>query len=52
MVTRRDGGGRNRLGVWDWHAHTAIFKIKCLPMKNKYKQNFFKDLSLNPDSAN
>ena len=46
-------------GWWgiDWefgngmHTHTAIFKIKCLPMKNKYKQNFFKDLSLNPGSA-
>ena len=24
MVT---GGGRDRLGVWDWHVHTAIFKI-------------------------
>ena len=23
MVT----GGSNRLGVWDWHVHTAIFKI-------------------------
>ena len=21
------GKGRDRLGVWDWHAHTAIFKI-------------------------
>ena len=20
-------GGRGRLGVWDWHVHTAIFKI-------------------------
>ena len=19
-------GGRDRLGVWDWHAHTAIYK--------------------------
>jgi len=25
--------GRDRLGVWDWHVHTAIFKIKCLTMK-------------------
>ena len=23
----RKGGGRDRLGVWDWHIHTAIFKI-------------------------
>ena len=21
------GGEEDRLGVWDWHAHTAIFKI-------------------------
>ena len=21
------GGRRDRLGVWDWHVHTAIFKI-------------------------
>ena len=21
------GGGRDRLGVWDWHVHTAVFKI-------------------------
>ena len=20
-------GGRDRLGVWDWYVHTAIFKI-------------------------
>ena len=20
-------GGIDRLGIWDWHAHTAIFKI-------------------------
>ena len=23
------------LRVWHWHVHTAIFKIKCLPWKNK-----------------
>ena len=23
----RKSGGRDRLGVWDWHIHTAIFKI-------------------------
>ena len=22
-----EGGGRDRLGVWDWHVHIAIFKI-------------------------
>ena len=28
MVTRGEGlGGRDRLGVWDWHVHTATFKI-------------------------
>ena len=21
------GGGKDRLGVWDWQVHTAIFKI-------------------------
>ena len=21
-------GERDRLGVWDWHVHTAIFKIE------------------------
>ena len=25
----------DRLGVWDWHVHTAIFKIKCLSLKPK-----------------
>ena len=20
-------GGRDRVGVWDWHVHTAVFKI-------------------------
>ena len=31
MVTRMGGGrGRDRSGVWAWHVHTAIFKIKCL----------------------
>ena len=25
MVT--GGVGRDRLGVWDWHVHTTIFKI-------------------------
>lgn len=25
--------GRDRLGVWDWHVHPAIFKINCLTMK-------------------
>ena len=24
MVTR----GRDRLGVWDWHVHTSVFKIR------------------------
>ena len=24
---RGKDGGRGRLGVWDWHVHTAIFKI-------------------------
>ena len=28
MITRNEWGrGRNRLGVWGQHAHTAIFKI-------------------------
>ena len=27
MVPGGDGGRRDRLGVWDWHVHTAIFKI-------------------------
>ena len=28
MVTsgERCGGGEDRLGVWDWHVHTAVFK--------------------------
>ena len=21
------GGGRDKLGVWDWHIHTTIYKI-------------------------
>ena len=25
---RGKGGVRDRLGVWDWHVHTAIFKIE------------------------
>ena len=29
--------GRDRLRVWDWHVHTAIFRIKCLSMKTKTK---------------
>ena len=24
---RKRIGGRDRLGVWDWHVHTAIFKV-------------------------
>ena len=24
---RGKSGGRDRLGVWDWQVHTAIFKI-------------------------
>ena len=31
-------GGRGRLGVWDSHVHTLIFKIKCLSMKKKIEQ--------------
>ena len=26
MVTQRERGG-NKLGGWDWHIHTTIFKI-------------------------
>ena len=26
MVTRVKAEARDRLGVWDWHVHTAIFK--------------------------
>ena len=29
--------GRDKLGVWDWHVHIAIFKIKSLSMK-KYNK--------------
>ena len=29
--------GRDRLGVWNWHVHTTIFKIKCLSMGGKKK---------------
>ena len=29
--------GRDRLRVWGWYVHTAIFKIKCLSMKSKTK---------------
>ena len=25
---KRVGVGEDRLGVWDWHVHTGIFKIK------------------------
>ena len=28
MVTREKVGGRDRLGVWDWHVHTIMFKIE------------------------
>ena len=39
IVTRQEGWqGRDRLGVWDWHVHTSIFKIKCLSMKRKEKK--------------
>ena len=27
--------GWDRLGVWDWHVHIAVCKIKCLSMKKK-----------------
>ena len=27
--------GRDRLGVWGWHVHAAIFNIKCLYMEKK-----------------
>ena len=29
--------GWDRLGVWDWHAHIAVCKIKCLSMGKKKK---------------
>ena len=27
MVTKGEKGGRNKLGDWDWHIHTTIYKI-------------------------
>ena len=27
MVTKGDSGGGGKLGVWDQHIHTAIYKI-------------------------
>ena len=39
IVTRQEGWqGWYRLGVWDWHVHISIFKIKCLSMKRKGKK--------------
>ena len=34
-------GGRDRLGVWDWHVHTAMFKIKCLSVKKEEINSLF-----------
>ena len=28
---RGKGGGRDRLGVWDGHVHTAVFKMDNQP---------------------
>ena len=27
MVTKGEGGGRDKLWDWDWHTHTTIYKI-------------------------
>ena len=27
MVTKWERGGRDKLGGWDWHTHTIIYKI-------------------------
>ena len=27
MVTKGERGGRDKLGDWDWHMHTIIYKI-------------------------
>ena len=27
MVTKGGGGGRDKLGVWDKHIHTTVYKI-------------------------
>ena len=27
MATEGEGGSRAKLGVWDWHVHTPIYKI-------------------------
>ena len=27
MVTKRERGGRDTLGDWDWHVHTTIYKL-------------------------
>lgn len=35
----KGGDKRDRLGVWDRHVHTTIFKIKWLSMKEKTKNN-------------
>ena len=43
MVTGGMGGGRDRLGVWDWHVHAVIFKIKCLTMRKKRKTRWSSD---------
>ena len=39
MVPRGEGWGGDRLRVWDWHVHVAIFKMdneKASPVK-KFK---------------
>ena len=27
MVIKAESWGRDKLGVWDWHTHTSIYKI-------------------------
>jgi len=35
LITKEESEGKDRLGVWDWYLHTAIFNIKWLFTQKK-----------------
>ena len=39
MVTEGEVRGRGRLGAWDWHVHTAIFKTYNQKGPNYIREN-------------